>query len=145
MSVDRGYLGRAPGGGAGGSGAGEPYLHRSMDDLTFQKTKGLELVRLLRVSMFWQLAIWQNITVHSRFIVITEMDASTLYWRTVLMSKNANSTFNLSCEIWPFYVSLLCLEVGNEKFMPSDLGFAGLWGHFCVELELKIMGFCRLM
>ena len=49
MSVDRGYLGRAPG---GVGGEREPYMHRSMDDLTFQKTKGLELVRLLRVSMF---------------------------------------------------------------------------------------------
>ena len=44
MSVDRGYLGRAPGDRV------DPHLHRSMDDLTFQKTKGLELVRLLRVS-----------------------------------------------------------------------------------------------
>ena len=43
MSVDRGYLGRAPG------DRDPPTLHRSMDDLTFQKTKGLELVRLLRV------------------------------------------------------------------------------------------------
>ena len=51
MSVDRGYLGRTPGGGGGGADR-EPYMHRSMDDLTFQKTKGLELVRLLRVSMF---------------------------------------------------------------------------------------------
>ena len=46
MSVDRGYLGRAP------PGEREPQMHRSMDDLTFQKTKGLELVRLLRVSLF---------------------------------------------------------------------------------------------
>lgn len=42
MSVDRGYLGRPP-------GDRDSQLHRSMDDLTFQKTKGLELVRLLRV------------------------------------------------------------------------------------------------
>ena len=42
MSVDRGYLGRAP-------GDRDPALHRSMDDLTFQKTKGSEIVRLLRV------------------------------------------------------------------------------------------------
>ena len=49
MSVDRGYLGRAPGG--GGEREQQQYLHRSMDDLTFQKTKGLELVRLLRVSI----------------------------------------------------------------------------------------------
>ena len=46
MSVDRGYLGRAPG------DRDPPALHRSMDDLTFQKTKGLELVRLLRVHFY---------------------------------------------------------------------------------------------
>ena len=45
MSVDRGYLGRPP-------GERDPQLHRSMDDLAFQKTKGLELVRLLRVIIF---------------------------------------------------------------------------------------------
>ena len=44
MSVDRGYLGRTPG------QERDSQIHRSMDDLTFQKTKGLELVRLLRVS-----------------------------------------------------------------------------------------------
>ena len=44
MSVDRGYLGRPPG------QERDSQIHRSMDDLTFQKTKGLELVRLLRVS-----------------------------------------------------------------------------------------------
>merc|ERR1719367_351944 len=42
MSVDRGYLGRPPG------QERDSQIHRSMDDLTFQKTKGLELVRLLR-------------------------------------------------------------------------------------------------
>ena len=41
MSVDRGYLGRGP-------GDKDPQHHRSMDDLTFQKTQGSELVRLLR-------------------------------------------------------------------------------------------------
>ena len=46
MSVDRGYLGRTPG------DRDPPTQHRSMDDLTFQKTKGLELVRLLRVHLF---------------------------------------------------------------------------------------------
>ena len=42
MSMDRGYLGRPV-------GDRDPQIHRSMDDLAFQKTKGLELVRLLRV------------------------------------------------------------------------------------------------
>lgn len=42
MSVDRGYLGRTP-------GDRESNICRSMDDLTIQKAKGLELVRLLRV------------------------------------------------------------------------------------------------
>ncbi len=44
MSVDRGYLGRSIG------DRDPPTIHRSMDDLSFQKAKGLELVRLLRVS-----------------------------------------------------------------------------------------------
>jgi hypothetical protein len=43
MSVDRGYLGRAP----GENNAG---MYKSMDDLSTQKATGLELVRLLRVS-----------------------------------------------------------------------------------------------
>ena len=43
MSVDRGFLGRAP----GDRDAGQ---YRSMDDLAVQKATGLELVRLLRVS-----------------------------------------------------------------------------------------------
>ena len=42
MSVDRGFLGRAP-------GDRDPGLYRSMDDLAVQKATGLELVRLLRV------------------------------------------------------------------------------------------------
>ena len=42
MSVDRGFLGRAP-------GDRDPGQYRSMDDLAVQKTTGLELVRLLRV------------------------------------------------------------------------------------------------
>ena len=49
MSVDRGYLGRTPG------QERDSQIHRSMDDLTFQKTKGLELVRLLRVSTHFTL------------------------------------------------------------------------------------------
>ena len=43
MSVDRGFLGRAP-------GDRDPAQYRSMDDLAVQKATGLELVRLLRVS-----------------------------------------------------------------------------------------------
>ena len=45
MSVDRGFLGRAP------SGDKDPGLYRSMDELAVQKATGLELVRLLRVSL----------------------------------------------------------------------------------------------
>ena len=41
MSVDRGFLGRAP-------GDKDPALFKSMDDLSTQKATGLELVRLLR-------------------------------------------------------------------------------------------------
>ena len=56
MSVDRGYLGGAGGGGGGGVGGREsehdgsrnPYHHRSMEDLSAQRNKGMELVRLLR-------------------------------------------------------------------------------------------------
>ena len=43
MSVDRGFLGRAP-------GDRDPAQYRSMDDLAVQKATGLELVRLLRVN-----------------------------------------------------------------------------------------------
>ena len=53
MSVDRGYLGRAP-------GDNNPNMYRSMDDLTAQKATGLELVRLLRVSNFWCAVEMQN-------------------------------------------------------------------------------------
>jgi len=45
MSVDRGFLGRGPG--------EHVNMYKSMDDLTVQKTKGLELVRLLRVNYYW--------------------------------------------------------------------------------------------
>ena len=44
MSVDRGFLGRAP-------GDRDPALYRSMDDIAVQKATGLELVRLLRVKI----------------------------------------------------------------------------------------------
>ena len=53
MSVDRGYLGRAP-------GDNNPNMYRSMDDLTAQKATGLELVRLLRVSNFFCAVEIQN-------------------------------------------------------------------------------------
>ena len=43
MSVDRGYLG-----GGGGGDEGPRSQYRSMEDLTAQKNKGMELVRLLR-------------------------------------------------------------------------------------------------
>ena len=65
MSVDRGYLGRTP-----GDRGDLPHVHRSMDDLTFQKTKGLELVRLLRVSLHE--GIKQRSTIH----VIQEAEQS---------------------------------------------------------------------
>ena len=42
MSVDRGFLGRAP-------GDRDSAMFKSMDDLSTQKATGLELVRLLRV------------------------------------------------------------------------------------------------
>ena len=44
MSVDRGYLGC----GGGAEHDGSRNLHRSMEDLSAQKNKGMELVRLLR-------------------------------------------------------------------------------------------------
>ena len=58
MSVDRGYLGRTPG------QERDSQIHRSMDDLTFQKTKGLELVRLLRVSThLHRMSVYQTIVI----------------------------------------------------------------------------------
>ena len=48
MSVDRGFLGRAP-------GDRDPALYRSMDDIAVQKATGLELVRLLRVKIHYNL------------------------------------------------------------------------------------------
>ena len=50
MSVDRGFLGRAP-------GDRDPALYRSMADIAVQKATGLELVRLLRVKIHYNLLL----------------------------------------------------------------------------------------